>query len=208
MRHEALRRTVFDLLKSAAVRYGNEDLKFHRGINARLVSANALNSKGSFVRPLQEGGAQEGADTLVSSLFTPGDQVALDYTVINERAPTNVNRGLKEVEDAKVKMYQGMYSTISVSVRGIAMDLAGNLGPSLRELIARCDVLCGGVFPPWANWSNGSSYRAIWRQRFIVAIQAESATQAICKRERSRQVDRSRPRTSGAMVLSSGGRVT
>ena len=70
MRHEALRRTVFDLLKSADVRYDNEDLKFHRGINARLVSANALNSNGSYVRPLQL--------KIVSSLFTPGDQVALD----------------------------------------------------------------------------------------------------------------------------------
>ena len=39
-----------------------------------------------------------------------------------------------------------------MGVMGLAVNLAGGIGPSLHTLIKRCEVLAGGRLPPFADW--------------------------------------------------------
>ena len=52
-----------------------------------------------------------------------------------------------------MNLYKRMYATINVVVMGLAVNLAGGIGPSLHALIKRCEVLAGGLLPPFADWS-------------------------------------------------------
>ena len=38
-----------------------------------------------------------------------------------------------------------------LSVMGLAVNLAGSIGPSLHALIKRCEVLAGGLLNPFAD---------------------------------------------------------
>ena len=144
--------------------------------------------------PGRQRGNHEGADTLVHDLFALGEELALDFTVVSDRAACRVVPAatpyvgsdaqfaatLAGAEDAKIKRYGAMYERIGVKVKGVAMDLAGDLGPGLRSIIRRCEVLAGSQCPAWANWaSRGSSFFSAWRQRIIVAVQASNADCAL-----------------------------
>ena len=146
-------------------------------------------------------GNHDGADMLLHGLSEPGDETALDFTVVSERAACRVTTAaaaaqtgsepqvsdsLKGVEDQKFNRYAAMYASINVKMMGVAMDLAGGLGPNLCALIKRCDFLCGSKPPVWANWSAGNTFFSAWRQRIIVAVQMKNAECALRNQGRSK----------------------
>ena len=98
--------------------------------------------------------------------FLSGDEVVVDFTVFSERTVLRVDASLDtstgdqarrlslaEVDNRKVGLYKRMYATINVSVLGLAINLAGGVGPSLLKVIRRCSVIAGGRVPMWANWT-------------------------------------------------------
>ena len=65
----------------------------------------------------------------------------------------NPSFSLADVEENKVVQYKRMYSSINVKVLGLAMNLAGGVGPTLLRVIKRCSEIAGGRVPVWANWT-------------------------------------------------------
>ena len=61
-------------------------------------------------------------------------------------------------------MYKRMYDSIKVPVHGLAINLAGGVGPSLLRVIRRCSVVAGGRVPEWANWT-AATFVGAWVQR-------------------------------------------
>ena len=194
-KHDALRDQVKIMLADSGVSFDHSDLRAHSGILNELAAAGAVASTGVRIQPVGPGrasGNQPGADLLVHSLEGAG-RSALDFTITNDRtrgrvaAAATLNTGsqvqleatLEGAEAAKKRMYAGMYATINVKFMGVAMDLAGNLGPGLQALIRRCEVLAGSRSPMWANWASGNSFFSAWRQRIIVAVQAKNAECAL-----------------------------
>ena len=175
------------MLADSGVAFDHSDLRAHSGILNELAAAGAVASTGVRIQPVGPGrasGNQPGADLLVHSLEGAG-RSALDFTIINDRtrgrvaAAATLEATLEGAEAAKKRMYSGMYATINVKTMGVAMDLAGNLGPGLQALIRRCEVLAGSRSPVWANWASGNSFFSAWRQRIIVAVQAKNAECAL-----------------------------
>ncbi len=203
-RHEMLRVEIQHMFDEVGVSYDKADLRCHAGILSRLAEVGAVNSAGAIVQYSVQGrkrrGNHEGADMLVHSLDLPGDETAMDFTVVNDRADSRVIPAatpytgtdaqlaatLKGAETAKEKHYGELYGKISVKMMGIAMDLAGDVGPNLRALIKRCEVIGGYELPEWANWSAGSSFYSAWRQRIIVSVLAKNAECALRNRGRSK----------------------
>ena len=86
---------------------------------------------------------------LVRGLFIPGEETVVDMTVFSERTEKRVAAhpsrvfinprfSLADVEGNKVVLYKRMYASINVKVLGLAMNLAGGVGPSLLRVIKRC----------------------------------------------------------------------
>ena len=71
-----------------------------------------------------------------------------------------------------------MYASINVVVKGLAVNLAGGIGPSLHALIKRCAELAGGLLPPFADWS-APTFVAAWSQRMVIAVQSTNACLAL-----------------------------
>ena len=63
-------------------------------------------------------------------------------------------------------------------VKGLAVNLAGGIGPSLHALIKRCAELAGGLLPPFADWS-APTFVAAWSQRMVIAVQSTNACVAL-----------------------------
>ena len=61
-----------------------------------------------------------------------------------------------------------MYSAINVKVLGLAMNLAGGVGPTLLRDIRRCSEIAGGRVPVWANWT-AATFVGAWVQRMVSA---------------------------------------
>ena len=80
----------------------------------------------------------------------------------------------------------------------MAADLAGGLGPNVIKIIKRCEVLAEGRLPEWANWSHGSSFTAVWRQRLIILLQAKNAQCVIANAARSEAARNSTTRRRAA----------
>ena len=129
----------------------------------------------------------DGGDMLVRGLFLPGDEVVIDFTVFGERTVLRVDASLDtatgnqarrlslaEVENRKVGLYKRMYDSIKVSVLGLAINLAGEVGPSLLRVIRRCSVIAGGRMPVWANWT-AATFVGAWVQRLVAAVQVSNA---------------------------------
>ena len=202
-RHEVLRTQTQHMFDEVGVNYDKADLRCHMGIRNRLAAAGVVNSAGAIIQysgPGRKRGNHEGADMLVHSLELPGDETAMDFTVVNDRAECRINptatpytgtdaqlaATLKGAEAAKEKHYGDLYGKINIKIRGIAMDLAGDIGPNLRALIKRCEVIGGYELPEWANWSAGTSFYSAWRQRIIVSVLAKNAECALRNRGRSK----------------------
>ena len=49
-----------------------------------------------------------------------------------------------DVEENKVVQYKRMYAAINMKVLGLAMNLAGGVGPTLLRVIKRCSEIAGG----------------------------------------------------------------
>ena len=182
-RHEALRNEVIDMLVETGVSVDKQDLSVHRGVLDRLAQAGAVNRNGALVVYDRGRGKQDGADTLTRDFFNQGEEVALDFTVVDERCDTNVQAQgatpgelLKEAEDEKPRIYQKMYEPIGIRVLGVAASISGGIGPNLRDVIRRCGELSDASIPIWANWSAGSTFFSAWRQRIILSIQVANAT--------------------------------
>ena len=197
------------MLTEVNVRFDLADLRAHSGVLNRLADAGARGRSGNPVQSSGPGrgrGNQEGADTLITGLFITGQEVAVDFTVVNERADCRIMpaitpyRGtdaqlaatLEGTEAIKVNTYSAMYDKIDVKVLGAAMDLAGGLGPGLQSIIRRCGVLADDLRPEWANWASGNSFYSAWRQRIIVAVQAANAECAILNWARCAAANRAR----------------
>ena len=134
---------------------------------------------------------------LAYDVFGDGSRNALDFTVGSDRAVTRqeaLESGIESaryqaalldgVEHEKLK-YEKTYGTIGIQVMGLAMDLAGGLGPNVKRLLQRCDTLRKGVPPAWANWSSGSSFKAAWTQKFIITVQVSNVVVALRNKMRS-----------------------
>ena len=67
-----------------------------------------------------------------------------------------------------------MYASINVKVLGLAMNLAGGVGPTLLRVIKRCSEIAGGRVPVWAarNWT-AATFVGAWAalQRMVSAVQ-------------------------------------
>ena len=187
-RHEALREVVCAMLSSVGLDCDRVDCTKNVLLTARLQAAKAVNPDGSFVRV---GGLVHGADMIVRGLHQPGDEFALDFTVFSEasrdRALASMNPGarritpkatLADVEAEKVNLYRRMYASINVVVKGLAVNLAGGIGPSLHALIKRCAELSGDLLPPFADWS-APTFVAAWSQRMVIAVQSTNACVAL-----------------------------
>ena len=204
-RHEVVRKQLQHMFTEAGLFFDAPDLRAHQGILDRLSQAGAYNTSGALV--LSSGvagdgrrrrGNHDGADMLLHGLNGPGEETALDFTVVSDRAACRVtasgaaanqagaDESLKGVEDQKFNRYAAMYASINVKMLGVAMDLAGGLGPNLCALIKRCDFLCGSMPPEWANWSAGTTFFSAWRQRIIVAVQMKNAECALSNQGRSK----------------------
>ena len=72
-----------------------------------------------------------------------------------------------------------MYPSINVVVKGLAVNLAGGIGPSLHALIKRCAELAGGLLPPFADWSTPTFVAACRSQRMVIAVQSTNACVAL-----------------------------
>ena len=92
---------------------------------------------------------------------------------------------LKGAEEAKRNHYGRMYDKIGVRTEGVAMDLAGDIGPGFRAFLKRCEVIGGFARPLWANWSAGSTFFSAWRQRYVASVQIKNAEIALANRRRS-----------------------
>ena len=100
---------------------------------------------------------------LVRGLFIPGEETVVDFTVFSERTDDRVDAAmvpsvscptvnprfsLADVEGHKVVHYKRMYAgSINVKVLGLAMNLAGGVGPTLLRVIKRCSEIAGGRVP-------------------------------------------------------------
>ena len=205
-RHEVLRIELQQMFTEVGVRFDMADLRVHTGIRDRLATAGVFNSSGALVQYSGAGrkrGNHEGADMLVHGLDVPGDETAIDVTVVSDRTASRVVPAatpysgtdaqlaatLKGAEDIKFNRYSNMYSSINVKMMGVAMDLAGGIGPNLRALIKRCEFLSGFEVPLWANWSSGPSFFSAWRQRIIVAVQVKNAECATATQYRSKDAN-------------------
>ena len=68
------------------------------------------------------------------------------------------------MEQNKVVQYKRMYASINVKVLGLAMNLAGGVGPTLLRVIKRCSEIAGVRVPVWANWT-AATFVGAWVQR-------------------------------------------
>ena len=70
-----------------------------------------------------------------------------------------------------MELYKRMYdATINaVSVLGLAINLAGGVGPYLLKVIRRCSVIAGGRVPVWAIWT-AATFVGAWVQRLVAAV--------------------------------------
>jgi hypothetical protein len=196
------------MLDDIGVSYDQADLRSHTGLRDRLAQVGAVsNATGAIIQfsgPGRRRGNHDGGDLLMRDLYALGDEVAGDFTCVSERAacrvtpaltptsPTGVSTNaqdaatLKGAEEIKVKRYAGIYDPLNIKIEGYAMDLAGDIGPSFRAFLKRCEVLGEHRAPEWANWSAGSSFFAAWRQRYIASVQIKNAEMALRNRSRSR----------------------
>ena len=216
-RHEEMRMWTKELLDFSNVAYDAADLRCHQGVRDRMAASGVVNNAGAMVLygSASGPGNSEGMDLLVHSLFAPGDEVALDFTVRSDRCPTRVAAttastpnqpptpaqeaaSLKGEEIAKQMRYKHMYEPINIKAVGMAADLAGGLGPNVIKIIKRCEVLAEGRLPEWANWSHGSSFTAVWRQRLIILLQAKNAQCVIANAARSEAARNSTTRRRAA----------
>ena len=187
-RSDAFKAVVIEMLEYAKLPFQAQDCKFNRALWDRLVAADAVTPTGDRVADKPCGakgrGIFEGGDMYVESLFTPRDQVVIDFTVVSERIEAKTD--LPTAEQNKVRLYQRMYQPIGVRVLGVALNLAGAAGPALVDLVKRCCLLAGNIMPVWANWSAGGTPVAAWLQRIVCAVQAVSANCVITNVSKAR----------------------
>lgn len=135
-RHQVLIKWVHDMCEEAGIRYDLPDLRVHVGLRMELANAGAQDSKGNPI--LRNSAAIDGADVLVKDLMRPGSRLAVDGTVISERATCRtyepVVQSLKDAEAAKVGHYQRMYATIKVDVDEFRWGVGARVAPNRREV--------------------------------------------------------------------------
>ena len=205
MRHEAMRVVTQDLLKSINVQFDQADLRDHAGIRNELAQAGVVSaSSGALVQyagPGRRRGNNEGADMLIHNLNHVGERLAVDFTAVSDRAACRVTPSLAPTasgltnaqeaatlagaEEIKRNRYGRVYDPIGIQIEGIAIDLAGDIGPGFRQFLKRCEVIGEGQLPEWANWSSGSTFFAAWRQRYVAVVQIRNAELALRNRARS-----------------------
>jgi len=200
-RHEVMRDVTREMLSDIGVAFDQADLRCHVGIRDELARAGAVNSITGELVQRSGRGNHEGGDMLVHGLYQAGDRTALDFTVVSERAVRRVVQSLtstaggmsgtqeaatlKGAEEEKRNHYGRMYDKIGVRTEGVAMDLAGDIGPGFRAFLKRCEVIGGFARPLWANWSAGSTFFSAWRQRYVASVQIKNAEIALANRRRS-----------------------
>ena len=87
---------------------------------------------------------------------------------------------LKGAEQEKRNRYGRMYDLVGVQAEGVAMDLAGDIGPGFRAFLKRCEVIAGFARPLCrANWSAGSTFFSAWWQRYVASVQIKNAEIAL-----------------------------
>ena len=198
-RSDVFKAVVVEMLVDVGVSFDQCDCKHNFLLTTRLEIAGAVNTSGERVTTAQ--GASrvvDGADMLVRGLFIPGEETVIDFTVFSERAEKRVDASmvdpshvfvnpsfsLADVEENKVVQYKRMYSAINVKVLGLAMNLAGGVGPTLLRVIRRCSEIAGGRVPVWANWTAATTFVGAWVQRMVSAVQVKNAQCVIAARSR------------------------
>jgi len=169
--------------------------------------------------------AYKGGDICVRDFQGPGQHLILDHVVTDERAamhvvPPNVQEPpppVAALEAAKKVRYgPGFYDLIGVGFQGVAIDLAGAMGPGLRDVLRRAfrsNVNTIDRAPlPGCNWT-ASTPLAYFSQRIVTVLQAYNASRLAalvveCARQRASiraQLPAGRPVVIGRRLLENGG---
>ena len=135
--------------------------------------------------PLSKSGFNEAGDILCIGLEDKYTESVVDVTFINPTCATAMNirdkgPAVARVEADKVDKYSDLYRKIGItSVRGLAIDRCGNVGPALKESFKQCGALfteLSGpqILPSWSNWTC-PTFALAWGQALVVNSQVEYA---------------------------------